>query len=952
MSDLDHVSRANPDYVEEQYRRYRVDPRSVDEGWALFFAGFEMALGGNGHGPDGGHEPGAEGPRDAHGPENGYRSNGSLAAVPMRVDSATGRAAEPVLGVFGLVHAYRELGHLVAHLNPLAPKPGGHPLLEPSEFGFSDSDMERVIECADFRGCATATLGELIARLQATYCQTFGVEFFHIQDREQRLWLSERMEPTSNRPELGPEDRRRILDDLVVAEGFEQFLQIRYPTAKRFSLEGGDALIPLLSTLVEEGGALGVEEMVLGMPHRGRLNVLANILRKPYEMILAEFEGTFLTKQATGDGDVKYHLGYSHDRQTRSGHKVHLSLSANPSHLEAINPVIEGMVRAKQNHLGDTERARVVPILMHGDAAFTGQGVVAETLGLSELEAYRTGGTIHIIVNNQIGFTTPPVSYRFTPYPSDVSKIIQAPVFHVNGDDPEAAVQAARLAIAFRQRFKKDVLIDLVCYRRHGHNELDDPTFTQPTMYRIINDHPTPLTLYRQRLASEGVVTDADADKRVKEFRDLLDDAHGYARDFMPRQPVFAFGGLWRGLGWAGDDWSADTRVPAAVLEEVTAAMQRTPEGFHPNPKVVKLMEQRAVMVREGQRIDWGCAEALAIGSLVLEGVTVRMSGQDVGRGTFSHRHAVFHDVENGARYVPLDNIRPGQSKLLIFDSMLSENACLGFEFGFSLADPHKLVIWEAQFGDFANGAQVIVDQFISSSESKWQRMSGLVMLLPHGYEGQGPEHSSARLERYLQLCGDNNMQVCNFTTPAQYFHALRRQMHRSFRKPLIVMSPKMLLRYKWAVSPLADFTDGTFHAVLDEPQAGTVDVGVTIDPQKVTRIILCSGKVYYSLLAGRAEREIDTTALLRVEQLHPFPRQEIAEILARYPQANQIFWVQEEPSNMGAWHFIFNQMRPVLPQHLVLGYVGRRAAASPATGSYKIHQQEEADLINRAFAR
>ena len=950
MSDLDHVSRANPDYVEEQYRRYRVDPRSVDEGWALFFAGFEMGTGGNGHGPDGGHGP--EAARDARGPENGHRPSGHAVAVPFRIDPSTGRAAEPVLGVFGLVHAYRELGHLVAHLNPLAPKPGGHPLLEPSEFGFSDADMGRVIECADFRGCATATLGELIARLQATYCQTFGVEFFHIQDREQRLWLSERMEPTSNRPELGPEDRRRILDDLVVAEGFEQFLQIRYPTAKRFSLEGGDALIPLLATLVEEGGALGVEEMVLGMPHRGRLNVLANILRKPYEMILAEFEGTFLTKQATGDGDVKYHLGYSHDRQTRSGHKVHLSLSANPSHLEAINPVIEGMVRAKQNHLGDTERARVVPILMHGDAAFTGQGVVAETLGLSELEAYRTGGTIHIIVNNQIGFTTPPTSYRFTPYPSDVSKIIQAPVFHVNGDDPEAAVQAARLAIAFRQQFKKDVIIDLVCYRRHGHNEFDDPTFTQPTMYRVISEHATPLALYRQRLASEGVVTDADADKRVKEFRDLLDDAHGYARDFMPRQPVFAFGGLWRGLGWAGDDWSADTRVAAAVLEEVSAAMQRTPEGFRPNPKVVKLMEQRAVMVREGQRIDWGCAEALAIGSLVLEGVTVRMSGQDVGRGTFSHRHAVFHDVENGARYVPLDNIRPGQSKFLIFDSMLSENACLGFEFGFSLADPHKLVIWEAQFGDFANGAQVIVDQFISSSESKWQRMSGLVMLLPHGYEGQGPEHSSARLERYLQLCGDMNMQVCNFTTPAQYFHALRRQMHRSFRKPLIVMSPKMLLRYKWAVSPLKDFTDGTFHPVLDEPPAGTVDVGVTIDPQKVTRVILCSGKVYYSLLAGRAEREIDTTALVRVEQLHPFPRQELAEILARYPQAKQVFWVQEEPSNMGAWHFIFNQMRPVLPEHLPLSYVGRRAAASPATGSYKIHQQEEADLINRAFAR
>jgi len=938
MSDLDLVSRVNADYVEEQYQRYRADPSSVDERWALFFAGFEMGTNGNGHGPS----------------AVAAATNGHAAPARHLVHPTTGRGpdAEPVAGVFDIIHSYRELGHLAAHLNPLADKPGGHPLLEPSEFGFSESDLDRVIECANFRGCATASLRELIERLQATYCRTFGVEYLHIHDPEQRLWLAERMEPSSNRPVLTTDERKRILDDLVVAEGFEQFLQLRYTTAKRFSLEGGDALIPMLDTLVEEGGNLGVEEMVVGMPHRGRLNVLANILRKPYEMILAEFEGTFLAKQATGDGDVKYHLGYSHDRQTRAGHKVHLSLSANPSHLEAINPVIEGMVRAKQNHLGDTERARVVPVLMHGDAAFTGQGIVSETLGLSELEGYRTGGTIHIIVNNQIGFTTPPESYRFTPYPSDVAKIIQAPVFHVNGDDPEAAVQAARLAIAFRQQFKKDVIIDLVCYRRHGHNELDDPTFTQPVMYRTIAAHPTTLALYRQRLTAEGVTTDADVDRRMKEFRDLLDDAHGYARDFMPRQPVFAFGGLWRGLGWAGDDWSANTAVSGEVLTEVVGAMTRVPDGFHLHPKVAKLMEQRAVMVREGERIDWGCAEALAIGALVLEGVPVRMSGQDVGRGTFSHRHAVFCDTETGARYVPLDNIRAGQSKFLIFDSMLSENACLGFEFGFSCADPHKLVVWEAQFGDFANGAQVIVDQFISSSESKWQRMCGLVMLLPHGMEGQGPEHSSARLERYLQLCADMNMQVCNLTTPAQYFHALRRQMHRSFRKPLIIMSPKMLLRYKAAVSPLRDLTEGTFHPVLDELTPTTADLGVTIDPARVTRVILCSGKVYYSLLAGRAEREIDTTALVRVEQLHPFPRQELSAILAAYPQASQVYWVQEEPSNMGAWHFIWNQMRPILPDTHTLSYVGRRAAASPATGSYKIHQQEESDLINRAFAR
>jgi 2-oxoglutarate dehydrogenase E1 component len=935
MNGLDHVSRANADYVEEQYRRYKADPSSVDQSWALFFAGFEMGL--DGHGAGG----------------NGAAPKVVAGRPAMVRSTAAGRAVEPVVGVFGLVHAYRELGHLVAHLNPLGDPPSGHPSLEPSEFGFTPADMERVIECADFRGCSTASLRELLDRLKATYCRTLGVEYWHIQEREQRLWLVERMEPSSNRADLSADDRRRVLDGLLLAEGFEQFLQLRYPTAKRFSLEGGDALIPMLDTLVEEGGALGVEEMVIGMPHRGRLNVLANILRKPYEMILAEFEGTFLAKETTGDGDVKYHLGYSHDRQTRSGHKVHLSLSANPSHLEAINPVIEGMVRAKQNHLGDTERARVVPVLMHGDAAFTGQGIVSETLGLSELEGFRTGGTIHIIVNNQIGFTTSPERYRFTPYPSDVAKIIQAPVFHVNGDDPEAAVHAARLAIAFRQQFKKDVIIDLVCYRRHGHNELDDPTFTQPKMYATIAQHPTPLAVYRGRLIAEGVTTEADVDRRVKEFRELLDDAHGYARDFMPRQPVFAFGGLWRGLGWAGDDWSAQTAVPASVLHEVTAAMTRVPAGFHVNPKVAKLMEQRAAMVDEGTKIDWGCAEALAFGSLVLEGVAVRFSGQDVGRGTFSHRHAILRDIETNAPYVPLDNIRAGQSKFLILDSMLSENAVLGFEFGFSLADPHKLVIWEAQFGDFANGAQVIIDQFIASSESKWQRMSGIVLLLPHGMEGQGPEHSSARLERYLQLCADMNMQVCNFTTPAQYFHALRRQMHRKFRKPLIVMSPKMLLRYKGAVSPITEFTEGCFRTVIDELKPGAAgDLGVVVDPQRVTRLLLCSGKVYYALLAGRAEREIDTIGLARVEQLHPFPRTELTALLAAYPEARQIYWVQEEPSNMGAWQFMQSHLRPLLSERHTLTYVGRRAAASPATGSFKIHQQEEADLVNRAFAR
>ncbi len=939
MNTLELVSLANAEYVDEQYRRYLADPSSVDERWALFFAGFDFATDGNGARPTA---------------ADGIDAQHADGAVSAREARAMPRAeAEPVLGVFDLVHSYRELGHLVAHLNPLAPPPAGHPLLEPSEFGFTPPDLDRVVECSSFKGCAKATLHELIARLRSTYCRTIGVEYMHLQDRAQRVWLQERMEPTSNDPNLTPDERSWVLDNLVVSEGFEQFLHLRYPTAKRFSLEGADSLIPMLETMVEDGGKLGVEEMVIGMPHRGRLTVLANVLRKPYEMILAEFEGSFLGKEAMGDGDVKYHLGYSHDRVTRAGRKVHLSLAANPSHLEAIDPVIEGVVRAKQNHLGDDERGRVVPILMHGDAAFTGQGVVSETLWLAELEGYRTGGTVHIIINNQVGFTTSPEAYRFTPYPSDGAKVVQAPVFHVNGDDPEAAVQAARLAIAFRQQFKKDVIIDLVCYRRHGHNELDDPTFTQPVMYRKIAKHPTPLALYRDRLVDQGAIPTGDVERRTKDFRELLDAARSYAQDFMPKQAVFAFGGLWKGFTRAGKDWSADTAVSQPALDEIAAAFTRLPEGFTPHPKAMKLMEARAAMVKPGGAIDWGCGEALAIGSLVLQAVPVRMSGQDSGRGTFSHRHAVLHDFENDAHWVPLDHIRDGQARFTILDSMLSENAVLGFEFGVSMADPRQLVIWEAQFGDFGNGAQVVIDQFICSSETKWQRPSGLVMLLPHGYEGQGPEHSSARLERYLQLCAADNMQVCNFTTPAQYFHALRRQMLRQFRKPLVIMSPKSLLRHKLAVSSPEELTKGQFQPVLDDvARRGAPAAGVTLDPARVTRILLCSGKVYYALLAGRRDRAIDSVAIARVEQLYPFPVPELDAIFASYPNAKQVFWVQEEPWNMGAWHFVYHPLRRLLPADRSLAYVGRPAAASPASGSYKIHQAEEADLVNRAFAR
>jgi len=931
MNGFEGLALANKDYVAEQYRRWKDDPRSVDESWQLFFAGFELA-GESQNGAPALAADGAPVPRDA----------GAVPAIQ----------GTPDMGAFDLVHSYRELGHLVAHLNPLAPKPVGHPLLDPEEFGFSERDLDRLVDSGSFQGGGAVPLRELIERLQATYCDTLGVEYLHIPDREQRRWLQERMEPLLNKPAVTAEDRRRIFEQLVLAEGFEQFLQVRYPTAKRFSLEGGESLIPILQELIDQGANLGVEEMVFGMPHRGRLNVLVNVLRKPYEMVVSEFEGSLLAREATGDGDVKYHQGYSRDHTTRGGQKVHLSLSSNPSHLEAVDPVIEGMVRAKQEHLGDARHKRVVSVQMHGDAAFTGQGVVAETLWLSELENYRTGGTVHIIVDNQIGFTTPPEAYRFTPYPSDVAKIVQAPVFHVNGDDPEAAVQAARLAIAFRQQFRKDVFIHLVCYRKHGHNELDDPTFTQPVMYREIAAHPSPVVQYRDRLVGEGVLTAEDADRRAAEFRELLGDAQSYARDFMPRQQIFVFGGAWKGLGWAGDDWSAHTAVPADTLREIGSVFTRIPDGFHPHPKVLRMMEQRAAMVSEGKGIDWGCGEALAFGSLLLEGTPVRLSGQDTRRGTFSHRHAVLHDVEDGSEWVPLQHIRSDQAPFVVIDSMLSEYGCLGFECGFSMADPTKLTVWEAQFGDFANGAQIVIDQFIASAESKWQRMSGLVLLLPHGYEGQGPEHSSARLERFLQLCAEQNMQVCNFTTPAQYFHALRRQMHRNFRKPLVVMSPKSLLRHKAAVSTLADLTDGQFETVLDDVAAvGAPEADVTFDRAAVRRVLLCSGKIYYALLAGRRERTAGATALVRVEQLYPFPKKELEAVLAGYPNAEQVYWVQEEPANMGALRFIEPLLRPLLGGR-TFQCLAREDAASPATGSYKVHQAEEADLVQRAFAR
>jgi len=904
--DLDFILRANPDYIEDLYRQYTRDPNSVGADWAHFFAGFEL----------------------------GSSGRGAPSAAP---------EAAPVYGVLDLIHTYREFGYLIAQLNPLGGDPTEHPLLATAEHTFKDSDLDRTVQCPTFRRQPQATVRELIALLKATYCRTFAVEFMYISDKAQRDWLKDHMEPTLNEPRLDAAERQQILGTLIAATGFEEFLHTKYVGQKRFSLEGGDVLIPLLDAVIEEVAATGVEEVVMAMPHRGRLNVLANVLRKPYEMILAEFEGSFLPTAVQGDGDVKYHLGYSRDHTTRGGHKVHLSLLANPSHLEAVNPVAEGIVRAKQMVHRDETGSTVMPLLMHGDAAFTGQGLVTETLALSELAAYHTGGTIHVIVDNQVGFTARPQDYRFTRYASDVAKVIQAPVFHVNGNDPEAAIQAARLAAAFRHRFRVDVIINIVCYRRHGHNETDDPTFTQPTMYSVINQLPTVREIYARRLVDLQVLDEAEVDRRKAELRELLEDALNYARDFMPRQQVFALGGLWKGYEWAGADWGANTAVPAERLLEIADGARRIPAGFDAHPRQRKLLDERHTAVAEGNALDWGCAEMLALGSLLREGSNVRLAGQDSGRGTFSHRHSVLTDRTTAERYVPLQHLAADQGWFQVIDTMLSEAAVLGFEYGFSSADPRNLVIWEAQFGDFANGAQVIIDQFISSAESKWQRMSGLVMLLPHGMEGQGPEHSSARLERYLQLSAENNWQVCNLTTPAQYFHALRRQMRRGFRKPLVVMSPKSLLRHKLAVSSVADLSQGTFQPVLAEH--------APLDAAAVRRVLLCSGKIYYDLLTGREQRDMSDVAIVRVEQLYPFPADEIAAALAPFANARQVFWVQEEAWNMGAWHFISQRLLPLVGDR-PLRYIGRDEAASPASGSYKIHQAEQAEIVDRALRK
>jgi 2-oxoglutarate dehydrogenase E1 component len=860
-------------------------------------------------------------------------------------------AALDSLRALMLIRAYRVRGHLEAKLDPLGLQlPAPHAELDPASYGFGPNDRDRKIFIDGVLGRESATINEILAIVRASYCGPIGVEFMHIQDPDQKTWIQRRIEGAPWTAGFDVDAKRTILSQLTEAEGFETFCQRRFVGTKRFGLEGGEVTIPALHTVIETVASDGVNEIVIGMPHRGRLNTLVNIVRKPFTAVFSEFAGaSSQPDDVQGSGDVKYHLGTSTDVEL-AGRQVHISLQPNPSHLEAVDPVVMGKVRARQDCAGDTQNRRsVMGILIHGDAAFAGQGLVYETLAMSQLIGYRTGGTVHIIVNNQIGFTTVPAHAYSGLYCTDVAKSVQSPILHVNGDEPEAVVFASRFAAEFRMQFGTDIVLDIVCYRRHGHNETDEPAFTQPIMYRAIKDRPTTRALYADKLAAEGAVPKEESQRIWDEFQARLEDAFQAAKSYRPNKADW-LEGHWSGLKQAGEDdelHEAPTAMSAGELQEVGRALYTPPADFDLNPKIARQLEAKRAMFESGQGIDWATGEALALGGLLAEGVRVRLSGEDTQRGTFSQRHAVLIDQTNQNEYVPLNNIRPGQAKMDIYNSLLSEAGVLGFEYGYSIADPKTLVLWEAQFGDFANGAQVIIDQFLASGETKWLRMSGLVLLLPHGYEGQGPEHSSARPERYLQLCAERNMVVCNLTTPASYFHALRRQMKRNFRKPLVIMTPKSLLRHKLAVSPLAEMGEGTcFKTVLCE-------VDELVAPEQVRQVVICSGKVYYDLLAGRRDAGVNDVALIRLEQIYPFPEMTLPKVLAPYRNA-EVVWCQEEPANMGAWTFVDRRIEAVLTK---LGgaakrpsYIGREDAASPATGLAKVHAQQQATLVQDAL--
>lgn len=926
-------------YLEAQYEQYKADPNSVPADMRSFFMGFELA---------------------------GSPEGGMLISSGTRIP-ITGEASRFQAAVDALIVAYRKLGHLAAKLDPF-----GRPEPRPESLtlafhGLSEADLTQPVDVSlvGLEG-STSTLGALVAHLEATYCGTIGLEFVHIQDSREREWFLRKFEAKRGKREPSREEKLRTLELLSKSEGFERFAAKRYPTEKRFSLEGAESLIPMMDRLLEYATTVGVEEVVIGMAHRGRLNVLNNIMGKSYQQIFTEFEDNWEEGFADGGGDVKYHRGYSGTRTFPSGRSLQLAMASNPSHLESVDPVVEGRTRAKQRLKGDLERRKVMPLLIHGDAALPGQGMVAECLNFSQLEGYTTGGTVHIVINNLIGFTTIPQDARSTRYCTDIAKAFDCPIFHVNGEDPDAMLTVAELAAEYRQTFRKDVFIDMFCYRKYGHNEQDEQSFTQPILAGMIKSKPSVLTTYAQTLVTEGTVTTADYEAINAELEKALDNAQAAAKK-KPHDPTIDPGSArWKGMGAEYSHAPVETGVALKTLEEVCAALGRTPEGFAVNPKLKALLQQRAEMPKKG-RVSYADAEILAFGSLLIEGVPVRLSGQDCRRGTFTQRHAVLRDANTGTPYIPLNNIRevgepgtdhplgengadgkPRQAKLCVYDSPLSEVSVMGFDYGYSLADPNMLVCWEAQFGDFVNGAQVIIDQYLSCSEQKWDRWSGLVLLLPHGYEGAGPEHSSARLERFLQLCADDNMQVIYPSTSAQIFHVLRRQVRRGFRKPLIVMTPKSLLRKE--TSTFDEFVKGSFREVIDDPRFTGESGEKALDRKGVQSVLVCSGKIYWELAERRDELAKNSTAIVRVEQFYPLHAEMLRSIFDKYPKAAKKVWVQEEPRNMGAFLF----MRDTVQTHLgvELGYIGRPAAASPAVGSKHMHKHEQEDIIEEAVGK
>lgn len=918
MKDYSHVFNAHPQYIDSLYKSFQADPSSVDEGWRLFFEGFDFAGNGNG------------------------KSNGQTAETlaPSTLDESD---ALKEFGVMSIIHGFRSRGHLLSTTNPIRPRKNRLPHLDLADYNLTDGDLDRPFKAGIEIGMPGATLRSILERLRQIFCGNIGFEYAHIENREKRMWLNERIEKRPLKDDYGLpiETKKRILEKLNGAVVFEKFLHTKYVGQKRFSLEGGETTIPALDAIITTGAELGAEEFIFGMAHRGRLNVLANILGKTYEQIFNEFEGNIVAEQSFGDGDVKYHLGFSSQIESKDGKTLHLKLVPNPSHLESVDPVVEGFARAKADLLYGSDYSKIVPILIHGDAAAAGQGIVYETVQMSQLEGYFTGGTIHFVINNQIGFTTDFDDARSSTYSTAAASLVQAPVFHVNGDDPEAVVFATRLAMEYRMRFRCDVFIDMVCYRRHGHNEGDDPQFTQPAMYEKIATHPNPREIYIQKLAARGDVELKLSENLEQNFWNELQARLDMVKEkklpYQYQEPEQSWRQLKKHASLEDMLTIPKTGVEKNTIDQLLEGLHKLPDNFHALSKITRINKSKQKLISDG-KIDWALGELLAYGSLLVEGRNVRMSGQDVKRGTFSHRHAVIYDHETFTAYNRLNHLAEKQGRFMIYNSLLSEFGVLGFEYGYSLASPDHLVLWEAQFGDFFNGAQTIVDQYISAAESKWNRMSGLVLLLPHGYEGQGPEHSSARLERFLQACGDGNMVVCNISTPANFFHLLRRQMTWNFRKPLVVMSPKSLLRHPACISDLKELEPGTeFKPVIDDNMTAA-------QAKKVKRVLLCTGKIYYDLTEGREKMNTKDVAIVRLEQLYPLNKPLLEKTLERYPNAER-YWVQEEPGNMGAWTY----MQTKLPEFGLKG-IARRLSASPATGFKKLHDEQQAKLVADAL--